>query len=579
MSGSCPAPACPTHGCHLTQGEGWVILISLLAGFALIACIGVPLMTRHLWRKRVTTGSEEDIDFWYTARNSQSWPSIALSVCATSAGGWLLYTPAEAAVVGGWWAIAGYCAAIALGPLMMCYLAPRFREQMPDSANVTDWVLQRFGLIPFAYVSLILVYYMFIYLVGQLKTMGDMTVKFTGMTPEAGIIPVALGTLLYTMIGGFPASIATDWVQASCMLAVVLGILVEIWGKLDIKKDHWDQVSVGTDRGFEMAVSLCFAVFGAEVFNLAFWQRIYAAKDDKELRIGFIVGAALVSFLTFLFGLTGMLLKAQDLGRTCPHNPIPAFVFFEVLEMPQAPGSERTNKGIRVLMYMLVVTMIASNADSFQTAITSTISRFLQQQKWSALKNVLAAEAFVLIVNIPAILFAVHSARDNSGADGLAVKLTDLFSMADILTITLVVPLFSGLWPYVTAYGSVVGMCSGLLFIVAWGWFEFGTFMGGLEMITMMCFGNTKPPPSENGAPGCGFYSSRAAVMFPLLPVVTGAFTFLVSHMERSWRKLSDTQRALEEAGILPSPCTKKVAPPAKKVDSKDSDDEDVWTL
>mmetsp|Transcript_23657 Transcript_23657/g.74959 ORF Transcript_23657/g.74959 Transcript_23657/m.74959 type:complete len:580 (+) Transcript_23657:85-1824(+) len=579
MADDCTVPSCPTEGCHLTKVEGWIILLVLLAFFAILAVLAIPLAVKELRRLGYAAQSAEGIDFWYSARNSQSWPSIAFSICATSAGGWLLYTPSEAAVVGGWWALMGYCVAIASGPLVMCYLAPKFREQMPDSANVTDWVLQRFGLIPYLWVSLVLIYYMFIYLVGQLKTMGDMTTKFTGMIPEAGVIPLAIVTMLYTMLGGFPASIVTDWIQAGCILCLVLGVCVAVWGWVDIKSEHWEKVSVGSDRGFEMAVSLCFAVFGAEVFNLAFWQRIYAAKDDKELRIGFIVGAALVSFLTFLFGLTGMLLKAQDLGRTCPHNPIPAFVFFEVLEMPQAPGSERTNKGIRVLMYMLVVTMIASNADSFQTAITSTISRFLQQQKWSALKNVLAAEAFVLIVNIPAILFAVHSARDNSGADGLAVKLTDLFSMADILTITLVVPLFSGLWPYVTAYGSVVGMCSGLLFIVAWGWFEFGTFMGGLEMITMMCFGNTKPPPSENGAPGCGFYSSRAAVMFPLLPVVTGAFTFLVSHMERSWRKLSDTQRALEEAGILPSPCTKKVAPPAKKVDSKDSDDEDVWTL
>jgi len=542
MSGSCPAPACPTHGCHLTQGEGWVILISLLAGFALIACIGVPLMTRHLWRKRVTTGSEEDIDFWYTARNSQSWPSIALSVCATSAGGWLLYTPAEAAVVGGWWAIAGYCAAIALGPLMMCYLAPRFREQMPDSANVTDWVLQRFGLIPFAYVSLILVYYMFIYLVGQLKTMGDMTVKFTGMTPEAGIIPVALGTLLYTMIGGFPASIATDWVQASCMLAVVLGILVEIWGKLDIKKDHWDQVSVGTDRGFEMAVSLCFAVFGAEVFNLAFWQRIYAAKDVRNLRIGFVVGALMVSFLTFIFGLTGMLLKAQDLGLACRRSPIPPFVFFEILEMPQC------NKAIRVIMYILVVSMIASNADSFQTAITSTISRMQQKQKWPAWKNIASVEVFVLIINIPAMLFAVYSANDNATMEGLAVKLTDLFSMADILTITLVVPLFSGLWDFVTPAGAMAGMLSGLLFIMCWGWFEFHSFLAGLEMITMMCFGNTKPAPSENGAPGCGFYSARAAIMFPVIPIITGIFTFLVSWLERTLRKLREVSAQLPGA-------------------------------
>ena len=39
-----------------------------------------------------------------------------------------------------------------------------------------------------------------------------------------------------------------------------------------------------TSRGFKIGLSLCFAVFGAEVFNLAFWQRVFMAKDDRALR-------------------------------------------------------------------------------------------------------------------------------------------------------------------------------------------------------------------------------------------------------------------------------------------------------
>jgi len=547
MLSVCPHPTCPTEGCHLTHAEGWGILIGCLAFFSAIAAFAVPMMARELRERGVAANSEQGTDFWYSARNSQSWPSIAFSICATSAGGWLLYTPAEAAVVGGWWALLGYCFAIALGPLVMCCLAPMFRKQMPDSANITDWVLQRFGLIPYVYVSIILVYYMFIYLVGQLKTMGDMTVKFTGMAPEAGVVPLALVTMLYTMAGGFPASIVTDWVQAGCIWILVFGICIAAWGMAEIKHEHWEQVSTWSDRGFEMAVSLCFAVFGAEVFNLAFWQRIYAARDIQQLRIGFVVGAILVSLLTFIFGLTGMVLKAQDLGRECgPRNPIPPLVFFEVLEMPQ------TSKATRILMYILVVSMIASNADSFQTAITSTISRVLQKQDWAAWQNIAVAEVFVLIINIPAMLFANFSANDNASLDGLAVKLTDLFSMADILTITLVVPIFSGLWPFVTAKGAMAGMLSGILFIMAWGWIEFDTFTAGMEMITLMCFGNTRPAQSENGAPGCGFYSSRATIMFPAIPVVTGAFTYLVSYMDRSWTAMQEIAAKLPPVEAAP---------------------------
>merc|ERR1712232_198660 len=96
----------------------------------------------------------------------------------------------------------------------------------------------------------------------------------------------------------------------------------------------------------------------------------------------------------------------------------------------------------------------------------------------------------VVAVNVPAMLFAIHAANDkNANFDGLAVKLTDLFGMADIFTITLVVPIFSGLWPFVTSKGSIAGMFSGVLYVVVWGWVEFGTFTAGFSNLTLQCFG------------------------------------------------------------------------------------------
>lgn len=90
------------------------------------------------------------------------------------------------------WGVIGYTVAIFLGPLVMAFAAPKFREQMPEASNVTDWVGQRFGRGPQIYVTIVLIYYMFIYLVGQLKTMGDMTVKFYGEEWE----PKVVGALL-----------------------------------------------------------------------------------------------------------------------------------------------------------------------------------------------------------------------------------------------------------------------------------------------------------------------------------------------------------------------------------------------
>jgi len=227
-------------------------------------------------------------------------------------------------------------------------------------------------------------------------------------------------------------------------------------------------------------------------------------------------------------------LKANDLRQNsqCPFegSPIvvPAFTFFEILDMPN------TTDFTRGLVFVLAVCTIASCADSFQTAITSVISREVAQYKLNQTKAFLLAELLVVIVNLPAMGFAIHAAKDD-GATGLAVKLTDLFGMADILTICLVVPLFAGLWKFVTTYGSAAGIFMGILYILIWGWVEFGTFLAGFANLTMMCWG-VEAKPQGYSPVACGpWYAWRSAILFMTIPVVTFVATYGVSWMENMY--------------------------------------------
>merc|ERR1712096_464218 len=116
----------------------------------------------------------------------------------------------------------------------------------------------------------------------------------------------------------------------------------------------------------------------------------------------------MISFLTLLFGFSCLILKANDIrqNRDGQGTPIyvPAFTFFETLDMPD------TANDIRALIFVLAVCMIASCADSFQTAITSVISREVQRYKLSSTKALLVGELLVVAVNIPAMFFAIHAA-------------------------------------------------------------------------------------------------------------------------------------------------------------------------
>jgi hypothetical protein len=102
---------------------------------------------------------------------------------------------------------------------------------------------------------------------------------------RAGIVPVAVFTLVYTMFGGLPPSIMTDVLQA-----VAGGALHRrLRGGRRQRRPAVQGVRVERPR-LRVVWSLCFAVVGAEIFDPAFRQRFYIARDAKQLRIGFAVG-------------------------------------------------------------------------------------------------------------------------------------------------------------------------------------------------------------------------------------------------------------------------------------------------
>merc|ERR1712241_445533 len=168
----------------------------------------------------------------------------------------------------------------------------------------------------------------------------------------------------------------------------------------------------------------------------------------------------------------------------------------------------------------------------------------MQKKKVPYTKALAIGVALTCLVNIPAIIFAAVASNDWVTDDigipigGLAVTITNLFSMADIVTITVLVPVMSGLFgKFTTNWGCLFGMASGMVTIIVWGWAEFGTFAAGFEMITMMCFGShvTQTPLTDvNGDQyyACGFYSQRAGMLFATIVAVSFVVTMTVSWMQ-----------------------------------------------
>mmetsp|Transcript_142189 Transcript_142189/g.247838 ORF Transcript_142189/g.247838 Transcript_142189/m.247838 type:complete len:531 (-) Transcript_142189:332-1924(-) len=490
------------------------ITYGVLALCATVACLAIPFICKKM--KQENDGQ----DFWYSARDSQSWISLGLSFFASSMGAWVLFAAPEVGALSAWWGVLGYAVASSLPFLVLGVLGPKVRSRFGQGFCVGDWVCQRYGRPMQILVAVVSVFYMWVYLVAELTSMGNLVRDFAGMDPLNTLLPVSIVTMLYTMAGGLPASIWTDRVQGVVMVITVLVAIIACTTGLDIKENAWKETSVWNDKGFEAFVTLILAILGAELFNMGNWQRVYAAKDETHLYKGLVLGACMIFLTMMLFGVVGMLAEAQDRSRAEPSLVIKALAFFDLL---------RSQSGWVIgLAFALGTCMVTSSVDSLQTGLLSVISKDVIGLKFSPMVLTGLGQVFVLAVNVPAIFFAHEATKDVE----LGLNVINLFLIADLLTLAIAVPVFAGLGSLATQNGALAGCVSGFVTIMAFGWFEFGTFKAGLEMFTLMAFGNIKPVEF-------GLTASRTCIIFFVLPLISGLVTFTVSWCERVLQHLA----------------------------------------
>lgn len=503
----------------LSEEAGYGITYGALVAFTLAAAASVPFVY-----KRGSTGEASDsegakeraADFFLSARGSQGWVSLGLSFFASSQGAWVLYAAPEVGALSGWWGVFGYACSSCLPLLVLTVLGPLVKSQHPDGFCLTDWVAERFGRPTQVLVALISVFYMWIYLAAELTSMGNLVAMFSGIDSLHALVPVSLVTMGYTMALGLPGSIWTDRMQGVLMAVVVIIAVSACFSDVEVASKDWGQVATWTDKGFEAFVTLNLAILGADLFNMGEWQRVYAATDDVQLRRGIGFACCLIFPAMILFGIAGMLSKAHDIGLEEPEMGELNFLAFFFLVMAQP-------EWVAVITFALSICMVASSVDSLQAGLVSVL--YKEVKRLSVEKARLVAQAFVLAANVPAIILASHATTDRD-TSGLGVNIINLFLIADLLTLAIMVPIFSGLGKFTTQTGVLFGCGSGFLVIVAFGWVEFGTFMAGMEMLTLMAFGNVKPEE-------VGLFASRTCVLCVILPIATGVVTYLVSWMER----------------------------------------------
>lgn len=399
-------------------------------------------------------GKNLDNDDFLSARGSQNWIMIGLSLFASGMGIWILFAPSEVGYYGGFFDVFGYALSSATPFLLLAYLGPLIRNITPNGVTLADYVRQKMGRPMQLYVGVISLIYMFTFMFAEYIAIGRAVEFLSGIDFLIPIISVAIVTTSYTVIGGLPVSIKTDRIQSFFIIWLIFCVILFIFGEgasdilNDAKaynpEDDWSIGSISDYSTFEAGLALVLAITAAEMFSQGNWQRTWASKDIEALQKGALLASVLCFIAVLLFGFLGTVAA----GRGALSDP--SIAFFELIRNYSEP--------VLAMFLVLGVALVCSSIDTLQNAVVAVVSRDLADSKLDIIQA-----KYVVVATAPiAIILAWFYADE-------ALSVFRIFLVADLFAAATVLPIFLSLSDRVTANGGLVGAIFGLISVVIYG--------------------------------------------------------------------------------------------------------------
>jgi Na+/proline symporter len=417
--------------------------------YATIAALAASLVF-FIWialRERTPVASLDD---YLTARGSQGALTLGLSFLASGLGGWILFVPPEIGAFVGPIALVGYALAAALPFWVLAVCGPAIRRRMPQGRTIAEYAQQRFGTGLRLWVTALSVLYMLCFITAELTAIGGIAALLSELPGSAVILAVAVTTLIYTTWGGLRASLVTDRWQAWLLLVLLALVVAVLLTHLPAAGLTAPWPAAPLEVSLSVALTLLIAVTAANIFHQGYWQRLWSARSDSELRRGAWLGGLLTVPVMLVVGGLGMLCMA--LGKNPGSPPMP---FFALLS--DAPA------WLSLPVLILAVALVASSVDTLQSGIASLVVTARPDV------SLAAARWITVLLMVPVVAVSLQ---------GLSVL--RLFLIADLLCATAVVPVLLGLWQRMTPTAAVAGAVAGLVGAVLPGWVSGGGLTAGL---------------------------------------------------------------------------------------------------
>jgi SSS family solute:Na+ symporter len=526
---------------NVSESGAYAVLFTVLILFSLIAIASadffgccLPSFVNNWFVLRPDNKEEVDkdgkhrntnrkADFFLSARDSAPASAIALSYFASGMGAWVLYGPAEMGATASisWLGVIGYAFASSAPAFVVFTIGPTIKKRcLTGSFNVTDFGRQRYGRTMQFTIAVFSIFYMFIYIVAEYTSISNIYASMVidpsyDFDPMTVSIAIGVITILYTSVGGLPASIVTDKFQGIMvgLLVILLLFAVSLHPDNQITREQFAVASNWTTDGLMAGVTLFLAVLSAEMFNLGTWQRVWCAKTEQDMKRGFIGGSVLIFMLMMFFGIMAMVAYAKDPVAYDTWTKFSFLAFFDLLA-PLAPAWH-------IITLVLTTSLAASSVDTLQNALMSSFStdliRLQERFEFSEEAPKWIARALIVILNIPAVILGAK-----------AYDVLSLFLIADLVCACAVLPVFFGLItedkfggiiPAPTELGAFLGTIAGIFTVVIIG--VVVEAEGGIFEYFWL----------DNGAI-CALCGSKTMITFIVTPLSAGFFCLFFSKLD-----------------------------------------------
>lgn len=411
---------------------------------AILSLATIAILWSHVQSKIKLRNPNEDL---ISARNSQRWWSIAASFFSSAMGSWVLTLPAEIGSTYGWWGVLGYSLATALPWAFLAIFGPKLRQVTAARGfTAVDFLKQRLGL-PMHFLFLIVqLGVVFLAFVAEAVTIGSLfQIVAPGVKPVAITVSMAVIVYIYTFFAGIRATLLTDRIQFCVLSALIIVGISAIMAEITPKVHDAGQSTKGswTKEGFLAFWILNLSCFFPTFMDPSSWSRMYAAKSERDGRLGLLAAAGLLLIPMTIFGAVGIVGRAAVDGGVMEPLEEGESTFFKMLTL--------VRPGWSLVVLIMATCLSASTVDTLASGISTLIAAGIHYRGL----NYNWARLISFVIFIIALIVAVFQVQ----------TVLTLFMVGNLIATFTTPILLLSLWDFVTPASCAAGILSGAVVI------------------------------------------------------------------------------------------------------------------